>query len=176
MINKYSDDPITFLNEANIIYCAPGDAADTNLPDSSIDLHFSCTVFEHIPYSVLDDIMNEAKRILKPNALSVHLIDPSDHFQHQDSTITRINFLKYSDRQWMTLAGNNFAYCNRLRYPQHQEIFYKNGFRILFEDKHLDAESHSALKAGFHVHQDFKRFSNEELSVTAYNVILENGK
>jgi len=39
-------------------------AADTGLPDHSVDCHFSMTVLEHIPPEVIRDIFTEAKRIL----------------------------------------------------------------------------------------------------------------
>ena len=40
----------------------------------------------------------------------MHFVDLSNHFQHQDQSITRINFLKFSDLEWNRIAGNEFAY------------------------------------------------------------------
>jgi hypothetical protein len=73
------------------------------------------TTLEHIPENVIIDIFKEASRILKKGSICVHFIDLSDHFQHQDGTISSINFLKYSNAHWEKIAGNEFAYCNRLR-------------------------------------------------------------
>lgn len=97
LINSLKDMPEKFMSEANIQYLAPADAADTNLPDASVDYHISTTVFEHIPRQDIERILKEAKRILKKDGTAIHFIDLSDHFSHQDISISSINFLKFSD-------------------------------------------------------------------------------
>ena len=51
LIARLVERPLDFLKEAGIEYHAPADAAATGLPAASVDVHFSCTVFEHIPPS-----------------------------------------------------------------------------------------------------------------------------
>ena len=70
-----------------------------------MDYHISTTVFEHIPRADIARILKEAKRILKKGGVAIHFIDLSDHFQHQDKSITRINFLRYSDEEWDKIGG-----------------------------------------------------------------------
>jgi hypothetical protein len=65
LIDSLKEMPEKFLSEANIQYLAPADAADTGLPDASVDYHISTTVFEHIPGADIARILKEAKRILK---------------------------------------------------------------------------------------------------------------
>ena len=48
LIDRLKHNPEKLLSEANIIYLARADAANTGLPDSSVDYHISITVFEHI--------------------------------------------------------------------------------------------------------------------------------
>jgi len=72
----------------NVQYLAPADAANTNLLDNSIDYHISTNVLEHISYEVIRNIFIEAKRILKDKGVAIHFIDLSDHFQHQDNSIS----------------------------------------------------------------------------------------
>lgn len=79
-----------FFDLCRIKYIAPGDAADTDLPDKSIDFHTSYTVFEHIPIEVLRKIIREGDRIIRENGLFVHRIDYSDHFSHSDKKISAI--------------------------------------------------------------------------------------
>ena len=171
VVEAYRDRPEDFLEKAGIRYVAPGDAAATGLPDACIDLHYSNTVFEHIPENVLHDIMREASRILKPGATALHLIDPSDHFEHQDKSISKVNFLRYSESRWSLIAGNQFAYCNRLRWPALRRVFTDNGFEMVHEGKSVDRESMGRLTSGFEVHPDFRGYSNEDLCVTAYDVL-----
>src|SRR5215469_5751427 len=49
-------------NWGMVEYHAPADAAGTELPDASVDLHFSFSVFEHLPVQVMKDILREAFR------------------------------------------------------------------------------------------------------------------
>ena len=131
LIDRLKKTPLKLLSEANIEYSAPADASKTNLNDSVIDYHISTTVFEHIPKDTLYSIMREAKRILKKGGAALHFIDPSDHFNQQDPSISKINFLKFSDKEWMNIAGNQFAYCNRLRASDFIELFTSIGFNII---------------------------------------------
>jgi len=77
-----------FFKMENVQYLAPADAANTNLLDNSIDYHISTNVLEHISYEVIRNIFIEAKRILKDKGVAIHFIDLSDHFQHQDNSIS----------------------------------------------------------------------------------------
>ena len=162
------------LSDINIIYTAPGDARFVDLPSNSIDIHYSCTVFEHIPLGILDDILCESKRLIKKNGIILHLIDPSDHFAHQDKNISKINFLKYSNKKWKFIADNKFAYCNRLRYPDFINLFNKNNFNIVYEEKVIDERSLNELKNGFKVNTIFESYSITELATTEYNIMAVN--
>ena len=103
------------LRIAGIRYHAPSDAARTPLPDASVDLHFSFTVFEHIPADSLRSMLREASRVLAPGGLACHVIDPSDRFAHSDASVNFVNFLRYSDAEFARYDDNQFASHNRLR-------------------------------------------------------------
>ena len=47
-IVKEQSAPQSFLESARIVYLAPMDAANTKLPENSVDCHFSVTTLEHI--------------------------------------------------------------------------------------------------------------------------------
>ena len=38
--------------------------------------------------------------MLSPQGLALYYIDLSDHFSHDDHSISAINFLQFSDEQW----------------------------------------------------------------------------
>lgn len=103
------------LKRTNIEYLAPADAQHTGFGAASVDIQFSYTVLEHIPVDVLVGILREAKRILKPDGVALHHIDLSDHFAHDDPSISFVNFLQYSDQEWASIADNQFGYHNRIR-------------------------------------------------------------
>jgi SAM-dependent methyltransferase len=78
----------SFLKLCNIIYIAPGDAANSYLKNDSIDFHISNLVFEHIPLDILERILIEGNRIVRKGGLFIHDIDYSDHFSHSDLSIS----------------------------------------------------------------------------------------
>lgn len=153
------------LSLANIKYLSPADAAHLDFPASSFDFHVSHAVFEHIPREAITSILAEARRLLKPQGLLMHIIDPSDHFSHDDASITAINFLQFSESEWDKLAGNKFMYHNRLRGFEYLELFKQAGARILQHKDAVDEPSLQVLRNGFHLDHKFQQIISEELAV-----------
>ena len=170
-MGEFTDRPREFFDHAGIRYVAPGDAA--SMPDeaASFDLHFSTTVLEHIEPDILAGILAEARRLLRPNGVACHIIDPGDHFAHADNSITLINFLQFSDKEWDKIAGNEFGYCNRLRYPELLDIFSTSGLAVLGTEVVVDERSKQKLKSGFTLDPLFARFSHEELCSVTIDVV-----
>jgi SAM-dependent methyltransferase len=142
-LSEREPDMQSLFDLCNIEYKAPSDAAETALEDGCIDIHSSFTVLEHIPPSVLSDILREGRRILKKDGLFVHNVDYSDHFSHTDSSISAINFLQYDEKEWHDIAGNRFMYMNRLRHDDYLELYRELGIEarklVTFEDEGADA-------------------------------------
>jgi len=159
------------LRHAKIEYRAPADAADSGLEDHSIDIQISYTVFEHIPRQVLRGILLEARRVLAPDGVTLHHIDTSDHFSHHDRSILPINFLQYSDAEWARLAGNQFAYHNRLRANEFADLYSECGHEVLLWKPYVDEPSLRALANGFPVHCRFQSYSPDTLSTVVLQVL-----
>ena len=158
------------LQALGVHYAAPGDAARMPDEDGTFDLSFSMTVLEHVTPPAIAAILAEARRVLKPDGFAAHLIDPSDHFAHQDAGITRINFLRFSEREWQRLGGNEFSYCNRLRASQLEQAFGDAGFHIERCERTVDERSVNALERGFPVHPDYRDYDPEDLCTTELEV------
>lgn len=92
--------------------------------------------------------MKEAFRLLKKDGVALHFIDLSDHFQQQDASIAEFNFLRYSESEWERIAGNEFAYTNRLRTSDSLSIFREVSFVVL--RKNVRQGSKSELNSKFH--------------------------
>jgi len=84
-------------------------------------------------------------------SFAIHFIDLSDHFKHQDKSITSINFLRYSDEEWDKIAGNEFVYCNRLRASDYLVLFKEAGFDICRHEIQEDEEARKSIRNGFMV-------------------------
>jgi SAM-dependent methyltransferase len=159
-----------FREVANIVYEAPSDASKASVADESIDVHYSITVFEHIPASIILKILQEASRMLRPGGVAVHLVDLGDHFQHHDKSIPSIHFLRYSEEEWNRVAGNPMSYCNRIRASELVDLFEQAGFEIVALEKVVDDESLQALRDGFPLHQDFLRFEPDDLCTRSVRI------
>jgi SAM-dependent methyltransferase len=152
------------LKEMHLVYMAPCDCRKLNLSAASLDVVTSRNCLEHIPPDVLQEIFHESYRLLKPGGAACHLVDHSDHWEHNDKSLSRVNFLKYSDSffRW-TYIFNSLNYQNRLRHPEYIEMLHKAGFRLAREEHSVDKASLRDL-AQMRLAERFRKFSNEDLA------------
>ncbi|NOT85208.1 MAG: methyltransferase domain-containing protein [Methylococcaceae bacterium] len=129
-----------FFDLCCIEYLAPADATKLPLAAKSIDFYSSYNVFEHIPPTVLQQIFTESNRVIKDDGLFVHRIDYSDHFAHDDKSISAINFLQYTDAEWGKYAGNSYMYMNRMRHDDFLKLFQSAGQSLLVENPVLNQD------------------------------------
>jgi SAM-dependent methyltransferase len=157
------------LEQSGFEYRAPYDVTHTDYPDESIDVVSSRAVLEHVPTEQLRAIMKEMHRILRRDGAMVHTIDHSDHWEHFDHSISRINFLKFSQR-WWKFINNDIAYQNRLRSCEHVALIRAAGF----ETASLDAAADPAALKDAHsdwIHEDYRSIDRTNLAVlTTYLV------
>jgi SAM-dependent methyltransferase len=152
-----------FLDRHRFTYLAPCDCRHLALADSSLDIVTSRSVFEHIPPPVIGEIMTEAYRLLRPGGLMCHFIDNSDHWEHGDKGISRVNFLRFGDRAFRWTYLNPLNYTNRLRHAEYVEMFQNRGFEMVRKERTIDAPSVKALET-LPLAPQFRRFSAEELA------------
>lgn len=154
-----------FLKAARVDYRAPSDATDTKLPPSSVDIYFSYAVLEHVPDDVAQDIIREAKRILKPDGVFFALIGLHDHYNGFDRRVSKVNFLKYPEWLWALLVKNSISYHNRLRERDFLEMLAREE-AIIVDVRHVidpqDVERVKAMK----IDKRFRGYSPEELATT----------
>jgi Methyltransferase domain len=165
------DKPTQFFDQAAVRYMAPRDAAHTGLASASLDCHFSMTVLEHVAPPALEGILREARRILKPGGAALHFIDPGDHFAHSDRSISAINFLRYSARDWQRVAGNEFAYCNRLRASDFLSMAARVGFCAARTEIEVDKSAKQLLAQSFPLDSGFRHYEVDDLCATSLRVL-----
>lgn len=115
-----------------IEYLAPFDAED--ISDKSLDLVVSRTVLEHIPKSDLYNLFFTLRPKVKDTGMMTHLIDYTDHFEHVDKSLSKINFLTWSEEKHALI---NFLIKdgeNHLRHHEYQQIFLDSGYVVLNEE------------------------------------------
>jgi hypothetical protein len=153
----------------NLEYISPADSTKLELQDNSIDIHYSCDVFEHVPPPVLKDILLEAKRVLRSGGVVAHHIDLSDHFALSDPRIGSLNFLKFSEEAWKRLAGNRYMYQNRMRKPEFETLFHETDLSILYQETETDPAALAVLDQP--LFDRFASYSEAELAVTALDIV-----
>lgn len=158
---------IPFLNQIGINYLAPCDATNLPFEQNSFDFHISSNVFEHIPKSILEGIMEESKRIVVKEGTFIHGIDYSDHFSHSDKNISPINFLKFSSEEFNSLAGNRYMYMNRMRDDDFQELFDNLKFNTVYKEEEINEGLLKLLNKkddSLILHDDFSKKDKKSLA------------
>lgn len=168
-------EPATTLEDlfakANIEYYAPGDAASTGLPDKSIDLFYSYAVLDYVPLDVLHAMCREARRLLKPTGRFYAFIGCSDDYASFDRGLHNLDYLKYSDAEWVRLASNAFYFANRMREQEYIDVFQQHGAAVENVVHTLRPEDVAHVKT-LKLDDRFRRFTPERNAVVRTEIIL----
>jgi len=160
-------DPASRLEDAfkrlRLEYHAPCDSTNLPFPEASIDAVTSRAVLEHIPPEIIARIFKDTFRVLKRGGYACHLVDNSDHWQHRDASISKLNFLRYSDSTFGLTCLHPLNYQNRLRHPEYVEMLVKAGFKIVREEPIVDPEALRDLKS-LPLAQRFQGFREQDLA------------
>ena len=117
---------------------------------------------EYIPYGTLETMLRELRRVVAARGVMSHEIDLADQYAAFDNSITKFNFLRFSDRMWR-LIKNPLIPLNRLRISDYRELLARARFEIIEEDltRGTAAELSSVPLA-----PRFRAYSEQDLLVT----------
>ena len=142
-----NDDFIQSLNDISDLpfeYLAPFNTSD--VADKSIDLITSHLVLEHIPRSDIFNLFTALRPKISDEGLSINLVDHSDHFEHFDKSISRIEFLTMSEEQHGVVNYLIKDGENRLRHQEYHQIFTDSGFNVIDEEIDVDQKTVETIK------------------------------
>lgn len=125
------------MKEAGIDYAAPLDLS--RVGSGSVDLVLSRTVLEHIPPAQIVALHAALRPKVASQGLWVHQVDNSDHLEHRDKSISRLNFLTWSERKHELLSAIMKTGENRLRHHEYGPLFERAGLMVLADIKDLHA-------------------------------------
>jgi SAM-dependent methyltransferase len=167
-------DPISRLEELEerfgIRYLAPCDARGTGLPAESIEFVSSTDTCEHIPGTELAGIFRECLRLLRPGGAFSCRIDLQDHYAYFDRSLSKYNFLRYSDRAW-SLVNSPLHHQNRLRSPEYLQLVRDAGFELVVEKPSGPSEAGLKELESLLLAPRFRRFPPEEVGVTVLSFV-----
>lgn len=154
-----------------LTYEAPVKIPFSNINSNSMDIISSNTTLEHIPITELRNILIASKRVLTSDGIMVHLVDCSDHFSHNDKSISRINFMRYSDLDWK-MYNSKFIYQNRLRPSDYRLLLEETGFEIILWKPKLSEQLRSLLNT-FPFAKEFLKYTVEDLITTDMEIVAK---
>jgi SAM-dependent methyltransferase len=149
-----------------IDYRAPFDARQTGFADGSVDYITATKVLSFIPVMVLQGILRECHRILRPGGMISFLLDYRDNNSYFDPNISCYNFLRYSDRAWETLYNFGLNYQNRLRHCDYKDLFKDAAFAILQDQPGYDGPIERArhILESIPLAERFKAYAIDDLA------------
>ena len=174
-LEKLELDPVQSLSELEerfgIEYLAPRDARATGLPGESVDFVSSTDVCEHVPAGDLAAIFRECHRLLRPGGAFSCRIDLQDHYSYFDSSLSRYNFLRFSDGAWR-LVNSPLHFQNRLRAPDYLRLVRDAGFELVVERPSGPGEDGLRQLQTIPLAERFQNgYTPEELGVTVLSFV-----
>jgi SAM-dependent methyltransferase len=168
--------PISQLEELEdrfgIRYLAPCDARGTGLPDKSIEFVSSTDTCEHISGAELAEIFRECFRLLRPGGAFSCRIDLQDHYAYFDHSLSKYNFLRYSDRAW-SLVNSPLHHQNRLRSPEYLQLVRDAGFELVVEKPSGPSEAGLKELESLPLAPRFRKYPPEDLGVTVLSFVAK---
>lgn len=154
-----------------IAYLAPRDARETGLEAELIDFVSSTDTCEHIPEPDLALIFAESRRLLRPGGAFSCRIDLQDHYAYFDRSLSRYNFLRFSDRTWR-LANSPLHFQNRTRARDYLRLVRDAGFEVVSETPSGPSEEGLAELRALPLAPRFSSgYTLEELGVTVLSFV-----
>jgi SAM-dependent methyltransferase len=153
-----------------ITYLAPRDARATGLTAETVDFVSSTDTCEHIPGADLAEIFRESRRLLRPGGAFSCRIDLQDHYSYFDSSLSRYNFLRFSDRAW-SLVNSPLHHQNRLRSPDYLRLVREAGLEVVAERPSGPSEEGLEQLRSLPLAPRFRGYTPEELGVTILSFV-----
>jgi hypothetical protein len=145
-------------------YLTEGLASLQKIPSGSVDFVWSHVVLEHVRRNELLPMLQELRRIQRPEGVGSHCISIAGVLSGN------LNDLRFRQRVWeSSFMVNSGFYTNRLRYAEFLSLFREAGFK---------PEAHSVVRwqtlplPRRKMAPEFAALPEEDLQVSRYDVFL----
>jgi methyltransferase family protein len=153
-----------------IRYLAPCDARDTGLDEGSIDFASSTDTCEHIPEAELSAIFRETHRLLRGGGAFSCRIDLQDHYAYFDRSLSRYNFLRFSEGTWR-LVNSPLHFQNRLRSSDYLRLVREVGLDLVVERPSGPSDEGRAELRSLPLAERFRGYAEDDLGVTVLSFV-----
>src|SRR5207244_6843996 len=110
-----------------------------------------------------------SRRVLRRDGLAIHCAHCGDHYAYFDRSITSINYLSYSERNWR-FWNNRLLYQNRLRPQDFRELAESAGLETVL----YKYNPNPALLEGLGhltIAPSFRKYSPAQLCSTSISLV-----
>lgn len=83
--------------------------------EKAFDVVISAGVLEHIDKCIFPAFISDFYRLLKPGGYSIHLINIADHLYAYDTSVSRKEYLRFSNTFWKLFFENKVQYFNKVQ-------------------------------------------------------------
>jgi hypothetical protein len=153
-----------YLSACGARYETSGLTSLRGVPAASVDFCFSNSVLQHVRRSEFSATIRELRRVMRPDAISIHSIDLRDMMG------AGLDHLRFTERFWESnLVGRAGYYSNRFRFAEMLDEFREAGFDPepteinRWASPPIDRTSLASC---------FRRYTDDDLRVATFNVVL----
>jgi SAM-dependent methyltransferase len=152
------------LDVCSATYLTQGVLSLREIPSASVDFVFSHVTLQQVKRTDLVPVLNELRRIQKPDGLGSHRVSIRDYFGGA------ANDLRFSTPMWespfMTKSG---FYTNRVRYTEMLRLFAQAGFECeVIHTRRWNELPISRTKLA----REFANLSDDDLLIHEWDVLL----
>lgn len=158
----------SYLAQLGIEYKAPVNINGRESPvlDNSISVVTMTSVLQYVPRSVVRQIFETVARVLMPGGYFLAIILMNDQYSHFDQSLSRFNFLRYSEKVWERWYCSEIFALNRMRASDFAALFEELPFKAAVWDvvrpTNADYQELNRIKLS----SDFARYNREDLAST----------
>lgn len=136
---------------------------DAVIPANSVEFMFSNAVLEHV--DDVDGLFIQTKVVLKKGAYAWHQVDLRDHRPNTDS----LDFLQYSDDEWLNINRLEAEYVNRLRVPDYIKSIERAELTVNSFDINL---RYPACVNDLHLNERFSQNNQDDIDALSVAILL----
>jgi SAM-dependent methyltransferase len=151
-------------SEQGIEYVAPADLTRPPWKEGTFDGIFSNSCLCYIPRPVLEQIFEQMFSLLRPGGWIAHNISLYDDYCNVDSSISGVNFLRFTPEEWDRVGNSQFHYQNRLRPRDYEELARRSGFTVRYNEHTTNPKCAIERINRDELHPDFRDLPDEELT------------
>jgi SAM-dependent methyltransferase len=154
-----------YLETLGIRYVAPV-TVPLPIPSNSIGSVFCTQALLHPARAIVRRVFEETARLLRPGGVFVATMHLDDLYSTFDRSLSRFNFLRYSQKNWERWINSSLMSYNRLRASDYHALLKGLPFKTIIWDVTSPTEDDLKELSQIKVHSEFALYEKADLAST----------